>query len=154
MLGQDILYGAFTFNMPFQEALLELKQNKKKYQNIVLGGGTSYAIRRASFKRKNDRVYSLTLTSKKTLNLNQASGYLNKSRSYFEKAGYTVVYADKHWSEPLLRDPQKPCIRLVNEDKNLLIEMEPIGQGAIYNIYVTYYSYDWFVAKVTGNSAL
>ncbi len=152
--AQSALYDRFTFEMPFQEALMLLRNHKKTYQNINLGPGTIYAIRRASLNRKNNRLYSVTLTSKKTVNLKQASSYLEKSRSFFEKEGFEVVYADPHWDEPLLRDSQKPCIRMVQREKNLLIEMEPIGQGSIYNIYVTFYNYDWFVAKITGRNPL
>ncbi|MGB1019679.1 MAG: hypothetical protein ACPGVF_01100 [Flavobacteriaceae bacterium] len=148
--GQDKLYGALEYQMPFKEALLVLKENKRSYQNISFGSGTSYTIRRASLKRKNNRLYSLILNSKKNLNLKQASSYLKTTHSFFEKEGFKVVYADNHWTDPLLRDPKKPCIRMVNAEKNLLIEMEPIGQGAIYNIYVTFYNYKWFVSKITG----
>lgn len=148
--GQNKLFEAFEYQMPIKEALVLLKENKKSYSDISLGSGTSYTIRRASLKRKNDRLYSLILNSKKNLNLKQASSYLKKTHSYFEKEGFIVVYADENWTKPLLRDPKKPCIRMANLEKKLLIEMEPIGQGAIYNIYVTFYNYEWFVSKITG----
>ena len=150
--AQSFLYENFEYEMPIQQAKALLKKNKKTFKNIKLGSGTSYAIRRASLKQKNQKVYAITLTSKKNLTLKEATSYLKKSRSYYEKLGYVVVYADPNWNAPLLRDPNKPCIRLVDQERKKMIEFEPIGQGAIYNLYITIYNYDWFVEKITGKS--
>ena len=152
--AQSFLYENFEYEMPIQQAKALLKKNKKTFKNIKLGSGTSYAIRRTSLKQKNQKVYAITLTSKKNLTLKEATSYLKKSRSYYEKLGYVVVYADPNWNAPLLRDPNKPCIRLVDQERKKMIEFEPIGQGAIYNLYITIYNYDWFVEKIMGKSKL
>ena len=99
--------------MRIQQAKALLKKNKKRFKNIKLGSGTSYAIRRASLKQKNQKVYANSLKKKKNLTLKETTSYLKKSRLYYEKLGYVVVYADPNWHAPLLRDPNKPCIRLV-----------------------------------------
>ena len=43
-----------------------------------------------------------------------------------------------------------PCIRYVNPDKTIVVEFDPRGQGSIYNIFVTYYNYNWFLKKARG----
>tara|TARA_S200000501_G_scaffold328149_1_gene327880 strand:- start:1026 stop:1547 length:522 start_codon:yes stop_codon:yes gene_type:complete len=152
--AQSFLYEKFEYDMRIQEAKALLKKNKKRFKSITLGSGTSYAIRRTSLKQKNQKVYAITLTSKKNLTLKETTSYLKKSRLYYEKLGYVVVYADPNWYAPLLRDPNKPCVRLVDQERKKMIEFEPIGQGAIYNLYITIYNYDWFVEKITGKSKL
>ena len=74
--AQSFLYEKFEYEMPIQQAKALLKKNKKTFKNIKLGSGTSYAIRRASLKQKNQKVYAITLTSKKNLTLKEATSYL------------------------------------------------------------------------------
>jgi hypothetical protein len=28
--------------------------------------------------------------------------------------------------------------------------MDPRGQGSVYNVFITFYNYDWFIAKAKG----
>ena len=44
----------------------------------------------------------------------------------------------------------KPCIRFVDENKNVVLTMEPRGQGSVYNVFLTYYNFDWFINQVKG----
>jgi len=43
-----------------------------------------------------------------------------------------------------------PCIRFVDPDKKTVVEIDPRGQGSVFNIFVTYYNYDWFLKKARG----
>ena len=71
-------------------------------------------------------------------------------RAFFENKNYKIVYAQENWSNPLMVKKNLPCIRYVNPDKTIVVEFDPRGQGSIYNIFVTYYNYDWFLKKARG----
>ena len=89
---------------------------------------------------------------KKNLNLKQAEEYLTSTKSYLESIKFKVVYSQENWSKPLLIDKNKPCIRFVDENKNVVLAMEPRGQGSVYNIFLTYYNFDWFINQAKGNN--
>jgi mRNA-degrading endonuclease HigB of HigAB toxin-antitoxin module len=99
---------------------------------------------------KNGKLVSLNLGSKKNLNLNQAETYLKKSRAYFESKNYNVVYAQENWSKPTLVKKNLPGIRFVNPDKTVVVEVDPRGQGSVYNVFITFYNYEWFLKKARG----
>ena len=43
-----------------------------------------------------------------------------------------------------------PGVRFVDKDKTVLIELYPRGQGTVYNVFVTFYNYDWFIKRASG----
>jgi hypothetical protein len=43
-----------------------------------------------------------------------------------------------------------PCIRFVDSDKTTVVEVDPRGQGGVYNVFVTFYDYKWFLKKARG----
>ena len=82
------------------------------------------------------------------MSLQQAETYLLKSKVHFESKEYKTVYAQENWSKPLLVKKNLPCIRFVDPDKKTVVEVDPRGQGSVYNIFVTYYNYEWFLKKL------
>jgi hypothetical protein len=93
---------------------------------------------------------SINIWSKKNLSLSQATAYLKKTRKYFESLDHKTVYAQENWSDPVLVKKNLPCIRFVDPDKRVVIEMDPRGQGSIFNVFITFYNYDWFLRKANG----
>ena len=150
--GQKILFDSLKYKMPIKIAKSYIKTNKKKYKNFSLGKGTSYSIRNNSLVEKNEELVEVSFWSKKNLNLKQAEEYLTSTKSYLESIKFKVVYSQENWSKPLLIDKKKPCIRFVDENKNVVLAMEPRGQGSVYNIFLTYYNFDWFINQVKGNN--
>ncbi len=146
----QILYDSLYFEMPIKEAQLFLRENSKKLKNIELGKGTSYAFRKSSLVDHNSKLESINIWSKTNLTLKQASDYLVKTRAYFESKDYKMVYAQENWSNPSMVKKNLPCIRFVDPDKTTVVEMDPRGQGSVYNIFVTYYNYNWFLKKARG----
>ncbi len=149
-LNAQNLFKSFVFQMPMDKAKVLLSKNAKTFKNLSFGSGTIYALRKKSLVGKEEKLISLNLGSKKNLNLNQAENYLKKSRTYFESQNYKTVYAQENWSKPILLKKNLPCIRFVDPDRTIVVEVDPRGQGNIYNVYVTFYNYDWFLRKARG----
>ena len=149
-VNAQILYKEFSFGMPIDEAKEILQENSKSLKNIVFGNGTSYAFRKRSLVDHDGSLVSINIWSKKNLNLAQATQYLKKSRSHFESNNYKTVYAQENWSDPILVKKNLPCIRFIDPDNTVVIEMDPRGQGSVYNVFVTIYNYDWFLRKAKG----
>ena len=147
---QEILFDDFYFEMDFSAAKKILKSNKKKLNNVALGKGTVYAVRKRSLITQENKLISLNLWSKKNLTIEETEKYLVTGRVFFENKNYKIVYAQENWSNPLMVKKNLPCIRYVNPDKTIVVEFDPRGQGSIYNIFVTYYNYDWFLKKARG----
>lgn len=150
VLSAQVLYKEFYFDMPIDAAKKILHDNSKTLKNVVFGNGTSYAFRKRSLVGHDDNLVSINIWSKKNLNIAQTSNYLKKTRVYFESNGYKTVYAQENWSDPLLVKRNLPCIRFTDPDNSLVIEMDPRGQGSAYNVFVTFYNYDWFLRKAKG----
>jgi len=144
------LYQDFDYKMPIDSAKNILKSKTKRLKNIAFGKGTLYAFRKKSLVERDNELISITIWSKKNLSLKEAESYLLKSRAHFESSEYKVVYAQENWSKPLLVKKNLPCIRFVDPEKTVLVEVDPRGQGGIYNIFVTFYNYDWFLRKARG----
>jgi len=148
--AQAILFDEFYFEMPIAEAKQILKKNQKALTNIAFGAKTAYAFRKKSLVKEDDILISLNLWSKNNLTLKQAEKYLIDARAHFEANKYKTVYAQENWSKPLLVKKNLPCIRFVDPDKKTVVEIDPRGQGSVFNIFVTYYNYDWFLKKARG----
>ena len=148
--SQEMLFDDFYFEMDFFEARKTLKSNKKKLTNIALGKGTVYAIRKRSLVAEDNKLISINLWSKKNLTVKEAEKYLVITRKYFENDSYKTVYAQENWSNPILVKKNLPCIRFVDEDETIVVEFDPRGQGDTYNVFITYYNYDWFLKKAKG----
>lgn len=144
------LYKDFHFNMPIVEAKQLLKDNSKSLKKLSFGTTTSYAFRKSSLVGDEKKLVSINIWSNKNLNLSEARKYLKNSRAYFEANSYKVVYAQENWSDPLLFKKNLPCIRFVDPEETLVVEMYPRGQGSIYNVFITFYNYDWFLRKARG----
>jgi hypothetical protein len=144
------LYQDFNYKMPIDSAKNILESKTKRLKNIAFGKGTLYAFRKKSLVERDNELISITIWSKKNLSLKEAESYLLKSRAHFESSEYKVVYAQENWSKPLLVKKNLPCIRFVDPEKTVLVEVDPRGQGGIYNIFVTFYNYDWFLRKARG----
>ena len=136
--------------MPLEKATEILQENSKTLKNISFGKGTSYAFRKRSLVDHEGSLVSINIWSKKNLSLAQATEYLKKTRSYFESIDHKTVYAQENWSDPILVKKNLPCIRFVDPDKTVVIEMDPRGQGSVYNVFITFYNYDWFLRKARG----
>jgi len=150
--GQKILFDSLKYKMPIKSAKSFIKKNKKKYINFSLGEGTSYSIRNNSLVEKNGKLVEVSFWSKKNLNLKQAEEYLISTKTHLESIKFKVVYSQENWSKPLLIDKKKPCIRFVDKNKNVVVSMEPRGHGSVYNVFLTYYNFDWFVNQIKENN--
>ncbi|MEK9612403.1 MAG: hypothetical protein VW080_00575 [Flavobacteriaceae bacterium] len=144
------LYDNFYFNMPLSEAKQVLKSESQKLKNISFGPMTSYAFRKKSLVDHDGKLVSINVWSKKNLTLLEAETYLIKSRKHFESNKYKTVYAQENWSKPVLVKKNLPCIRFVDSDKTVVVEVDPRGQGGVYNVFVTFYDYKWFLKKAQG----
>ena len=61
---------------------------------------------------------------KKNLNLKQGKEYLVSTKAHLESQNYSVVFSQKNWSKPLLINKNKPCIRFIDKNKNVIVAME------------------------------
>jgi NMD protein affecting ribosome stability and mRNA decay len=132
------------------EAKKILKENSKTLKNINFGNGISYAFRKRSLVENDGRLVSINIWSKKNLSLSQATAYLKRTRKYFESNDFKTVYAQENWSDPVIVKKNLPCIRFVDPDKRVVIEMDPRGQGSVFNVFITFYNYQWFLRKAKG----
>ncbi len=146
----QVLYKEFYFEMPIDKAKEVLQKNSKTLKNISFGKGTSYAFRKRSLVDHEGSLTEIYIWSKKNLDLDQATNYLKKTRDYFESNNYKTVYAQKNWSNPDLVKKNLPCIRFTDQERSVVIEMDPRGQGSVYNVFITFYNYDWFLRKAKG----
>ena len=150
VVSQEVLFNDFIYDMPIHDARVIYKNKPEWFKNISLGEGTSYALRKRSLVEKNGKLVSINIWSKSHLDVMQAENYLRKCRAYLEAIGYEVVYAQENWFNPLLIKKNLPCIRFVAKDKHNLIEVYPRGHGSIYNVFATFYNYDWFLKRARG----
>jgi hypothetical protein len=149
LLAQN-LFKSFVFQMPMEEAKLLLNKDSKILKNLSFGDGTIYAVRKKSLVGRDDKLVSMNLGSKKNLNLDQAGAYMKKSRAYFESKKFKTVYAQENWYDPDLVKKNLPCIRFVDQEKTVVVEVDPRGQGSVYNVFITFYNYNWFIKKAFG----
>ena len=150
LVGGQVLYKEFIYDMPIDQAKKILKENSKTLKNINFGNGISYAFRKRSLVENDGRLVSINIWSKKNLSLSQASAYLKRTRKYFESNDFKTVYAQENWSDPVIVKKNLPCIRFVDLDKRVVIEMDPRGQGSVFNVFITFYNYQWFLRKAKG----
>jgi hypothetical protein len=150
LVGGQVLYKEFIYDMPIDQAKKILKENSKTLKNINFGNGISYAFRKRSLVENDGRLVSINIWSKKNLSLSQASAYLKRTRKYFESNDFKTVYAQENWSDPVIVKKNLPCIRFVDPDKRVVIEMDPRGQGSVFNVFITFYNYQWFLKKAKG----
>ena len=149
LIGQDsVLYEPFEFNMSEAEVLDLFKKNRKRFKSISLGSGNIFSLRKSSLNFEAEKLYGITIWSKKNLDLREAEAYLKNTRKHLESKGFIMVYAQEYWDKPLQRDKNKPCIRFVNKEKNILLDLESRGQGNIYNVFLSYYNLTWFSDSV------
>ena len=144
------LYKEFQYDMPIVQAKQILKEKSKSLKKISLGAGTTYAFRKSSLVDSEKKLVSINIWSTKNLDLEEAKKYLKNTRAYFETNSYKMVYAQENWSDPLQVKKNLPCIRFVDPNETVVIEMDPRGQGSIFNVFVTFYNYDWFLRKARG----
>jgi hypothetical protein len=144
------LFRSFVFQMPINEAKAILLKESKTLKNLNFGKGTNYSFRKRSFVERNGKLISINVWSKQNLTLAQATDYLKKSRSFFESENFKVVYAQENWSNPNLIMKNLPGVRFVDKEKTVLIELYPRGQGSVYNVFITFYNYDWFLKRARG----
>ena len=144
------LFRSFVFQMPINEAKAILLKESKTLKNLNFGKETNYSFRKRSFVERNDKLISINVWSKQNLTLAQATNYLKKSRSFFESENFKVVYAQENWSNPNLIMKNLPGVRFVDKEKTVLIELYPRGQGSVYNVFITFYNYDWFLKRARG----
>ena len=148
IIGQDsVLYEPFELNMFKAEAINLLKKNRKRFKSIPLGSGNIFSLRKGSLNFEAGKLYSVTIWSKKNLVLRKAEAYLKNTRKHLESKGFVMVYAQEYWDKPLQRDKNKPCIRFVNKEKKILLDVESRGQGNVYNVFLNYYNLTWFNNK-------
>ena len=150
LVGGQVLYKEFIYDMPIDQAKKILKENSKTLKNINFGNGISYAFRKRSLVENDGRLVSINIWSKKNLSLSQASAYLKRTRKYFESNDFKTVYAQENWSDPVIVKKNLPCIRFVDPDKRVVIEMDPRVQGSVFNVFITFYNYQWFLRKAKG----
>jgi len=150
LVGGQVLYKEFIYDMPIDQAKKILKENSKTLKNINFGNGISYAFRKRSLVENDGRLVSINIWSKKNLSLSQASAYLKRTRKYFESNDFKTVYAQENWSDPVIVKKNLPCIRFVDPDKRVVIEIDPRGQGSVFNVFITFYNYQWFLRKAKG----
>jgi len=86
----------------------------------------------------------ITIWSKSNLNLNKTKKLLKTSKNHLESQGFELVYAQPDWKNPLTKQKNKPYMRLIHKEKNILTELEPRGQGETFNIFLSYYQLNWF----------
>ena len=148
--GQEVLFNDFKYDMPIHDAKVILKNKPDWFKNLSLGKGTSYSLTKRSLVERNGKLVSINIWSKKNLSLSQATAYLIKTRKYFESTDHKTVYSQENWSNPVLVKKNLPCIRFVDPDKRVVIEMYPRGQGTVFNVFITFYNYEWFLRKAKG----
>ena len=149
-LSAQNLFKSFYFQMPIDDAKAILNKNSKTLKKLSFGNGTNYSFRNRSFVQRDNKLVSINIWSKQNLTLLEATNYLKNTRSHFESQNYKVVYAQENWSNPNLIMKNLPGVRFVDEDKTVLIELYPRGQGTVYNVFVTFYNYDWFIDRARG----
>lgn len=142
--AQTKLFDGFLYQMPKKEAISILKDNKKKFNNLKFGTKNNFVLRKGSLAFENDILIHITLWSKNDLNSNAAGKKLQEAVKYFESKSFEMVYSQPQWSDPKIKDLTKPYIRMVHREKKLLVELEPRGQGDLFNVFLSYYDLDWF----------
>ncbi|MEC7619786.1 MAG: hypothetical protein VX714_03515 [Bacteroidota bacterium] len=142
--AQSQLFDDFTYKMPKKNAYSLLKKNKKKFNSLDLGPTNTFILRRGSLVFEEDELIHITIWSKSNLNLNKTKKLLNISKNHLESQGFELVYAQPDWQNPLTKQRDKPYMRLVHKEKNVLTELEPRGQGETFNIFLSYYQLNWF----------
>ena len=142
--AQSLLFDDFTYKMPKKLAFSVLKKNKKKFNALNLGTANTFILRRGSLVFEEDELIHITIWSKSNLNLNKTKKLLKTSKNHLESQGFELVYAQPDWENPLTKQKNKPYMRLVHKEKNILTELEPRGQGETFNIFLSYYQLNWF----------
>ena len=142
--AQSLLFDDFTYKMPKKVAFSVLKKNKKKFNALNLGTANTFILRRGSLVFEEDELIHITIWSKSNLNLNKTKKLLKTSKNHLESQGFELVYAQPDWENPLTKQKNKPYMRLIHKEKNILTELEPRGQGETFNIFLSYYQLNWF----------
>jgi len=148
--AQNKLFDDFFFKMPKKKAILVIKENKKKFNNIKLGSNNSFILRKGSLAFEEDLLIHITMWSKNDLNPKTTEKKLHETVKYFVSKGFKIVHSQPEWSDPQIKDLSKPYLRLVHKEQKLLVEIEPRGQGDLYNVFLSIYDLNWFSDKLNG----
>ena len=146
--SQTKIFDDFSYTMSKKEAFYLLKRNKKKFNSLTLGQANIFVLRRGSLVFKEDSLVHITMWSKSNLDLEKTEKQLKASKFHLESEGFEIVYAQNHWENPLIKDKNKPYMRMIHKEKRVLIEIEPRGQGGVYNVFLSLYNLDWFQEKI------
>lgn len=154
LVAQEYLFDEFYFGMPKKEAKNKLSAQRKSLKEFELGQGVVYTLKGNSLVMEKGKLVEVKVWTKSNLSLKQIKSGLQKTRKHFEQEGYKVVYEQDNWSNPELLDTNKPCLRLLDPQQTLLLEIEPRGQEGFYNIYLNYYNLKWFKDKATKSNQI
>lgn len=150
LFAQSIFKG-LEYGMSKTEAKKEYKTNKAEYDNVDFGNGFRWRAFHQNFIIVNNDLVGILFTTKGTLlglSHDGATSYLEYSRAFFEKKGYTVFLEPEYWQYPV-NFRSKYGLLMHDEDKSIVVQLYP-GSGyangtSVYFAYMKVLNYEWFM---------
>jgi len=144
------IYLGLEYGMTKDQAILEFQQNKDKYNNIDLGNGFAWRLFKQNFIYQNDSLVGLTFSpvgGAFGLSYDITVRYLNYTRDFFEKKGYTLIAENEYWNAPenFIAKGYAFGLLLANEDQTIIVHLYPYKFQDRYNAYFKVLNYDWFI---------
>ena len=146
------LFKGLEYGMTKSEAKSEFRKNKEDYNDIDVGNGFKYRLYHQNFEYwEEDKLTAITFSPKggaMGISYDNAVGYLNYSKSFFEALGYTVFFEPNYWNAPL-NFKSKYGLLMESQDKTKMVQLFPTVTKAygsnIYNVVLKLYEYDVYM---------
>lgn len=145
------IYLGLNYGMSKKEAKNEFKANNDLYSNVDIGNGFAWMAYQQNFIYGNEGLVGVLFSPKGgALGLSHQNtiSYLEFTRAFFEKLGYTLFFEPDYWQYPENFNSKYGLI-LVNPDKTVVVQMYPFKQAVLtpvtYTAYLKVLNYVWFM---------
>jgi hypothetical protein len=155
--AQTKLYKGIYDGMNHKSAINEFKENKDDYSEVNLGNGFIYTINRMGGIVANEKneVKTITMWPKGSaltpVGYQLTINYLNHSRSFFIKQGYSVMLENPNWNLPMRFNDAGYVYGLVllSPEKDRVVHLFPTKQLVLGS--TTEYTYNPYIILMTKN---
>jgi len=152
-INAQSIYLGLKYGMNKKDAKAEFKANNEQYTNVDLGNGFAWRAFQQNFIFDEKGLTGILFSPKGGalgLSHDNTVSYLEFTRTFFEKKGYTLFFEPDYWQYPENFN-SKYGLLLVNPDKTIVVQIYPVKSVAggilTYSAYLKVLNYTWFMSE-------
>jgi len=132
-INAQTIFKGLEAGMTESQAKNEFKDNKDSYIDIQVGNGFDYRIYRQNFIFSSEKLFGVVFSPKGAAmgqTYDNCVSYLNYSRGFLEKLGFSVFLEPEYWNAPMNFNSRYGLL-MVNEDETVVAQLYPTN----YDLY-------------------